>query len=97
MILDQVLYEEYNRMNRLVEKINNEIEELPKGYISVKHINGKEYAYLQRREGKKIVSSYIANEEVASYSMLIARRKELELQRRDFQKELCKLKKVLAI
>ena len=42
-ILNDIMREEYERMNRLIPRIEAEIEELPKGYISEKKIKGGTY------------------------------------------------------
>ena len=45
-ILNDIMREEYERMNRLIPRIEAEIKELPKGYISEKNIKGGTYYYL---------------------------------------------------
>lgn len=64
-------------MNR-IEELNLELSSLPKGYISKKIINGKERYYLQYREGKKIVSTYIKSTELKEIQDKISKRKEIE-------------------
>ena len=54
---------EYVKLFSNKEQLNNSISELPKGYISNKRINGKDYKYLQSRENDKIVSNYIKAED----------------------------------
>ena len=49
-VLDDVLKEEYNRSKKIIKLIEDELNSLPKGYISKKKINGKVYYYLQKRE-----------------------------------------------
>ena len=44
---------EYKNLLIKEEKLNYEITVLPVGYISKKVIQGKEYYYLQSRNGKK--------------------------------------------
>jgi len=94
-VLDSVLSEEYDRVSRLIDSISAEIETLPKGYISRKKINGREYTYLQMRQGSKIISSYLAKEKAEDYKTLIDRRRELERQKRQLEKDRKKLEKVL--
>ena len=75
-IIDEVLLEEYERSLRISRALEEEIASLPKGSIQIKHINGREYHYLQFREGKKIVSRYVADAEVDALRESIRRRRE---------------------
>ncbi len=58
----------------LIEELNK----LPKGYISEKKINGKIYYYYQYTEKGKLLSKYIKKNELADIKKQIARRKEIE-------------------
>lgn len=77
-ILDNVLQEEYDRSKRMKEAMENELSQLPKGYISKKTINSKVYFYLQRRDGLKVVSSYIPLDELPEIEEQVAKRKQIE-------------------
>ncbi|HNX16048.1 MAG TPA: hypothetical protein PKO28_01535 [Bacilli bacterium] len=70
---------------REIEKI---VEELPRGYISVKVISGHTYNYRQWREGDKIISEYVPTAFVNSVKRKIAIRKENEAALKDVKKEL---------
>jgi hypothetical protein len=94
-VLDNVLMEEYKRILRMINSISEEIESLPKGYISKKNIKGKDYSYLQRRKGNKIVSSYLVKEKVEDYKVLIENRRNLEKQKRELEKERKRLSRIL--
>ena len=82
-ILLGVLNEEYERSCRIIDSLKAEIDSLPRGYISRKKINGKEYCYIQYREGGKVKSRYIRPEQVDEVKKQIARRKSLEKQLRE--------------
>ena len=60
-----------------IEKIREELKELPKGYISNKNIGGKVRHYLQWNEKGKIKSRYIKDSEYEEIRAQIERRKEL--------------------
>ena len=94
-ILDGIMQEEYDRLNRVINKIEIEIEQLPKGYISEKRINQILYYYLQFRENGKVKSVYLKSDEVESYRKLIARRNELLKNLKVMQADRAKLEKVL--
>lgn len=63
-----------SRIKEIVEELNK----LPKGYISKKTIHGKTYFYLQRKENSEVISEYIKSNEVENYRKLLVRRNKLE-------------------
>ena len=63
-----------NQITELTAKIN----ELPKGYISKKSINGKLYFYHQWSENGQKQSKYLKDDEIEVLSEQIALRKELQ-------------------
>ena len=58
-ILLDVLKEELERNLYKQKAFQQELESLPKGYLSICVIDGSSYIYRKRREGNKIVSEYI--------------------------------------
>jgi hypothetical protein len=44
------------------EKIYGRLAQLPRGTIKERLISGRKYFYLQRREGKKVVHTYLGKE-----------------------------------
>ena len=62
----------------LYEKLKQEFDTLPVGYISQKTINGKVQHYLQWRENGKLKSKYIRKDDLETVKEQITRRKELE-------------------
>ncbi len=65
---------ELNRIKELKEEINK----LPKGYISIKNIGGNIYYYHQWSENGKKYSKFVSDEELVKLNSLINKRKELE-------------------
>ena len=59
-------------------EIENNINALPRGYISVKKISGHVYNYRQWREGSKIISEYVPDAFLNGVKRKIAARKEQE-------------------
>lgn len=59
-------------------QVQNNIANLPCGYISVKQISGHTYCYRQWREGSKVVSEYVPDALLSSVKRKIATRKENE-------------------
>ena len=77
-VLQMVMLEEYARLLRLIDGIETELIDLPKGYISRKKIRNKESYYLQWRDGEKIRSKYISAEMLEEVQEKVARRQSLE-------------------
>lgn len=95
-VLMGVLQEELDRLDRERAVYEEQLQLLPKGYISKKKISGKEYYYLQRREDGKIVSKYIAAEDLPKIEVQVKRRKRLEAALRRIRDDQRKLRKVLS-
>lgn len=94
-ILMGVLQEELDRLDRQEVAFRRDLQEVVKGYISKKVINGKEYFYLQRKENGKVISKYIAANELPEVEAQIRRRKLLEEGLRRIKEDRKKLKKIL--
>ena len=59
-------------------QIQKQIESLPKGSITVKKINGKEYEYWQFRENGRQITRRVKGEELEALRVQISERKRLE-------------------
>lgn len=94
-ILMEVFKEELERLDRQAIIYAQDLQELPKGYISKKIIRGNVSYYLQYREGKKIVSKYISIENLPKVEVQVKRRKQLEVSLRRVREDQKKLRKVL--
>jgi hypothetical protein len=94
-ILDEMLAEEYERLERGILLLREEIEALPKGYISQKKIGNGVYYYLQNRNQTKIVSRHLKKEEVQTYRELIQKRKNLAQKVKELQAEQHKIRAAL--
>lgn len=94
-ILDNVLQEEYDRSRRMKEAMENELSQLPNGYISKKIINNKVYYYLQRRDGLRVLSSYIPLDELPEIEAQVARRKQIEESIKTINQNMKKISRVI--
>ena len=61
-----------------ITRINRRLQDLPKGYVSRKMINGRERLYLQWREGSRIRSRYIKQDEEKRILDAVEERKRLQ-------------------
>ena len=73
--------------NEDIQTIQRQIESLPKGSITVKKINGKEYEYWQFRKDGKQISRRVKDEELDTLRAQINKRKRLEQLLKDVKKE----------
>ena len=61
-----------------IRLIEEQIRNLPKGTITIKHINGRTYEYWQFRENGKQVTRRVKGEELETLRQQIDERKRLE-------------------
>ncbi len=73
-ILEEVLEEEYARSLRSSRSLEAEIEQLPKGYLRIRYINGHKHHYLQWRDGNKVRSKYIPEKDADALQQQIEMR-----------------------
>ncbi len=76
-----ILEEEQERLEALSRLYKKRINNLPKGYISIKRIKGNKYAYLSFREKDMVRSIYLgkpSSEKVAKVKEQIEKRKAYE-------------------
>lgn len=77
-VLKDVLIEEASRIQKIINIYKEELAELPKGYITTKNIKGKQYPYLQYRDGIKTKSIYIKGDDnLNELENKITRKKDL--------------------
>lgn len=90
--------EEYERLQRLITRYENDLKSLPTGSISIKGRNERKYAYRAYRENDKIKTEYIGpvdTEKVQEMQALIEKRKELEKLIRATRVKIAELRKVI--
>ena len=74
-------------------EIQRRIENLPKGSIVVKHVNGKAYEYWQFYENGKQISRRVKGEELEQLRVQIEERKRLQARLKDEKGQMIRLKK----
>lgn len=79
---------EYKELLTLKLEIEQQLSNLPKGYISKKTIGGKQYLYLQTRKGDTVESKYIKAEEYPDIKNQLSLRKEYEAELPEISKRL---------
>ena len=76
-----------------LKELQGKVGLLPNGYISIKHINGGTYYYLQRREGRRVLSFNVPSQKIRTIRRKIYLRKFYEGQIRMVKAELKTLTK----
>lgn len=97
-IIHGVLQEEKKRNLEMQNAYSQEIASLPKGSVVVKNVSGNNYYYLKYRQGNKIKTDYLGNDEkkVKKVKRDIEKRKHLQdvLKRLRLEyKQICKIVK----
>ena len=96
--LSAILEEESDRLKELLVLYRKQIGNLPKGYLSIKKINGHKYAYLAFREKKRIRSKYIgkpSSPEADEIKNQIEKRKGIESKIRGVKERQEELQRIL--
>ena len=86
---------EKQRIEYMLNKYRDELSRLPKGSLSAKAVNGKEYFYLKYRDGGKVCSKYIRQTEIDIVRQQIEKRKHIEAMISSLESELAIANKVL--
>jgi hypothetical protein len=99
-MIKNILGEELEDAEALIKHYQENLSKLPKGSLSVKNINGREYIYLQYREGGKVVSKSLeklSEKEKKKLQNDISQRKKLERLIKETKQKIEYLKKALNI
>ncbi|MCL1982697.1 MAG: hypothetical protein FWG53_06410 [Clostridiales bacterium] len=96
-VIESMLLEEKERNLDMQKSYIDEINDLPKGSVSVKKIGNKEYCYLKFRQGKKFISKYMgsASENAEQLSMQIEKRRHFEKLLRELKVEYEMISKIV--
>lgn len=77
LIIEEILTEEYWRCVDTIQAITEQLAELPKGTIQKRTRGNREYYYLKYRDGNKVVSKYVKQEDVDDIAEKLEYRKSL--------------------
>lgn len=90
-----VLAEEYERLQEKRRDYEEKLNQLPKGALVKKRINGKEYNYLMYRENSKVKTEYIKQDRVVEVRAQLERRKKIEDSLSNIKKDMAMIEKVI--
>ena len=97
-VLNSVLLEEIERLERNISEYQKILSSLPRGSIFIRKIGGSSYAYRKRKENGKIVSEYLGNidsDETKRQIELSEEYKRIKSNIKIANEELIKIRKVL--
>lgn len=60
-VIQGVLFEEIERVERNIESYNKMLNSLPKGSIFIRKMGNSSFAYRKRKENGKVISEYLGN------------------------------------
>lgn len=80
-------------VEKRIAELEEKIAEYPRGYISVKHIGGKERYYRQWTEHKKKKSMYVRESEISEMRALLDARRKLQAEVKELKAQLPKPEK----
>ncbi len=84
---------EYAKLLDKQYAMKQQLKSMPIGYISKKTIDGKQRYYLQRRIGKRVLSTYIQAELVSKVARDLEKRKKYEAEMADIQSRIKELER----
>jgi hypothetical protein len=93
-----VMKEEYERLTEAEHVYRKNIAKMPKGSLRKKHLRHKDYLYLARRDGSKVVYDYVGNaqsDKAKEVTELVNKRKRFEALLKEIKETLKDVKKVL--
>ncbi len=93
----QELLNEYRSLLEQDTQIQRQLSNIPKGYLVVKKISGKEYHYLQYSHQGRKKSDYVAQAQVDALRAAIAQREPLRVRQEELRKEQHRLERAAAI
>lgn len=97
-VINDVIQEEYNRLNQLVEFYNQKIAAFPKGSISCRRRRDRIYYYLAYRDHKKVISEYLGKEDSDKYkevSQMVTQRLRYEKKLKESKESLKQAERLL--
>lgn len=93
-----ILEEELANSKRLADNYEKELNKLPKGNVSKKHINGHAYYYLQYKENNEVNSRYLGKldkKHLKKYMDICKQKKEINANLNKVKKQIKVLNRLL--
>lgn len=96
-VIKSVILDEYDRNKRMQQTYEQELATLPRGSITRKRINGRDYYYWMYRKNGKVFNQYISkkNNNIDDLLKQVERRRQLEKLVRSLKKEQSEMERYL--
>ena len=97
-IIFGIMKEEYNRLREAESVYRKSVEKAVHGAPRIKHIGNKDYLYLERRNGRKIIDEYVGpaeSKKAVEVLNIIKRRRKDQESLKKVRQDLKDVKKVL--
>lgn len=92
-IADQLLTQDYQRYQNMLQTLETELLQLPKGTLIYRTVDGHQYCHLQFRDSNGVHNQRITDDQQEQTKQAIQRRKELKREIQTLQQVLKKLEK----
>ena len=98
-VISGMLRDELKRCQEILDSLEKNVSELPKGAISERKKRYKDkvysYYYLKYRKGEKVISKHIPNKELQEIFKKLEMRKKNEKEIQSYEKKVAYLSKIL--
>ena len=97
-IIFGIIKEEYNRLREAENVYRKSVEKAVQGAPRIKHIGNKDYLYLERRKGRKIIDEYVGpaeSKKAVEVLNIVKRRRKDQESLKQVRRGLKDVKKVL--
>jgi hypothetical protein len=97
-IIFHIMKEEYDRLQEALRVYSQRIAEQPRGAPRIRHIGHRDYLYLKKRQGQKVVEKYVGPSDSPQAQTVLAqveKRRKAEKSLRKVRHDLKDVEKVL--
>ncbi len=97
-IIFHIMKEEHDRLLEAESVYRKSVENAVQGAPRVKHIGNKDYLYLERRDGRKVIDEYVGpaeSEKAVEILNMVKRRRKDQESLKKVRRDLKDVKKVL--
>ena len=96
-ILEEILFEEYERSKRIVVVLKNELKEIQPGYLIERRVGNRTYHFLKTTSFGKLICYYVPSSKIEAIQKNIDRRKALEISLKEANRNIEKLETFLEL
>lgn len=97
-VVEGILKEEQERLEKLRERRRADLAVLPKGAVRIRMINGNEYLYQNYRQGSKVLSKYLCRKESEQGILVLEnaeKKRKIKAELKEIRSELDSIRRAL--